>query len=188
MWPDPRHMRLCQKQFVDGEVYPLVPLEARSRKSHAHFFATLHDIWENLPEDAAARFPLGVEQMRKWALVEAGYADEKTYVCDTHKHAMQMAAFIRSISDYAVIRVSGDVVKVFEAKSQSAAAMGRETFQDSKTKVLDICAALTSTPRTTFEQEAQQRVPRERGHNDPGYRPGGIRERAAAKADQGENP
>jgi hypothetical protein len=161
MVPDPRFAKVCDKQFVVGQIYPLVPLEARSRASHSHFFATLDEIWHNLPEDQAKRFPT-VEYMRKWALVEGHYATEKTFVCDSKAHAMRMAAFVRSIDTYGVIRISGNVVKVFEAKSQSAAAMGKDEFRDSKEKVLEICSALTGTRAGEFKREAAQRVPPER--------------------------
>lgn len=161
MVPEPRFAKVCDKQFSVNELYPLVVMEPRSRGSHNFYFATIGDIFENLPEAEAARFP-STEHFRKWALCEAGYADEKTYVCDNHKKAMQLAALIRSISDYAIIRVSGDVVKIFEAKSQSAAAMGKEIFEESKKAVLDIMSALTSTSTATFAKEAARKVPPEK--------------------------
>lgn len=161
MRPDPRFRRLCDHQFVVGIEYSLAPIEARTRKSHNHYFATLHDIWLNLPEDHGRRFPTE-EHMRAWALVEAGYATEKVVVCDTKKDAQRLAAFARREKPFSVIIVSGPVVKIFDPMSQSGQAMGREVFQDSKTKVLDVCSALTATPREAFEREAAERVPPER--------------------------
>ena len=57
MAPMPRFKRMCDQQFVVGEEYPLQILEARSRRAHNHFFASVHEAWKNLPEDVATDMP-----------------------------------------------------------------------------------------------------------------------------------
>lgn len=152
MVPLPRFKRQCDEQFVVHEEYPLTILEARSRVSHNHYFASLHEAWSNLPEDVAARFP-SAEHLRKWALVEAGYSTEKNFVCESKDHARRLALFARSVDTFSVITLSGNIVRIFEAKSQSAAAMGAEEFQKSKTAVLDIVAGLLGTKTSELKKE-----------------------------------
>jgi hypothetical protein len=72
-----------------------------------------------------------------------------------------LAKIIRTHSEYAVIKVSGDVVKVCEAKSQSIAAMGNDAFKDSKEKVLDLVATMARTTRKDLAKEATKHAPPE---------------------------
>lgn len=155
MMPLPRFTRQCNEQFVVGEEYPLTILEARSRATHNHYFATLQEIWRNLPEKIAPRFP-SYEHLRKWCLVQCGYSTERNFVCDTPDHAMRLAAFVRSVDTYAVIKVSDEVVQIFDAKSQSAAAMGKDDFRDSKNAVLELASSLTGTKSVEFKKEASK--------------------------------
>jgi hypothetical protein len=76
-------------------------------KSHSHYFASIHTAWENLPESMAERYPTA-EHLRKWSLVQAGYAAETDYAMDTPADARKMAAAIRKADEYAVIKVSGN--------------------------------------------------------------------------------
>ena len=110
-------------------------------KSHNHYFACIHTAWENLPEKYAKRFPTP-EALRAKALVTTGWCTERDYVCDTPAKAKYLAGIIRHFSDYSVIKPDGDVVKVFEPKSQSQAQMSAEDFKQSKEDVLDWIEAL----------------------------------------------
>ena len=139
MVPQQRFNRVCAKQYVVGETYPLIPMEARSQASHAHYFAAINEAWSNLPEDLTERFPTS-EHLRKAALVKAGYADERTIVCASKAEAQRVAAFIRPMDTYAIVVVNEATVKVFTAQSQSMKAMGKKAFQESKDKVLEILA------------------------------------------------
>jgi CRISPR/Cas system Type II protein with McrA/HNH and RuvC-like nuclease domain len=141
MVPLLRFKRLCDKEFTVHEQYPLVVQEERSRVSHAHYFASVNEAWANLPEAVAEQFPTS-EHLRKYALIKAGYADERSIVCSTKAEAQRVAAFIKPMDAYAVVVVKEAVVKVFTAKSQSVKSMGRDEFQDSKQKVLNILADL----------------------------------------------
>lgn len=141
MAPQPRFNRLCDKQFVVGEQYPLIVQEDRSRVSHAHYFASVHEAWTNLPEGVAEQFPTS-EHLRKWALIRAHYADERSVVCSTKAEAQRVASFIKPMDDFAMVVVKEAVVTVYTAKSQSTRAMGKKDFQDSKTAVLEILAGM----------------------------------------------
>jgi hypothetical protein len=143
----PKSGRLADRYFVVGQTYPLIVHEERSTASHSHYFAAVNEAWKNLPEDEAERFPTS-EHLRKWALIKAKYADERSVVCSTKAEAQRVAAFVKPLDDYAVVIVSGATVSMFTAKSQSARAMDKAEFQKSKQDVLDIVAAMIQvTPK-----------------------------------------
>lgn len=151
--PVGRYQRICDKEYVIGETYRLAPVEERSAASHAHYFASLEEAWNNLPEPVAKRFPTSTH-LRKWALCKAGYADERSIVCSSSEEAQRIAAFVRNFDHYAVITVQGNVVRVFSAQSQSKRSMGAKAFQESKTKVLDIVSELIGVERDTLVSNA----------------------------------
>lgn len=141
MVPLERFRQMCDRQFVVGEEYPMQPVELRNMKSHSHYFACIHTAWENLPEKYASRFPTE-ESLRAKALVETGWCTERDYDCESPAKAKGLAAIVRHYSEYSVIKVSGKIVKVFEPKSQSLAAMTPDDFKASKDAVLDWIEAL----------------------------------------------
>lgn len=151
--PLPRFARLADKGYVVGETYPLVVHEDRSQASHRQYFAAVHDAWQNLPEDAAERFPTS-EHLRKYALIKAGFRDERSVACSSKAEAQRVAAFIRPMDDFAVVTVSGPLVTVYTAKSQSYRAMGKEDFQRSKEAVLDVLAGMVGVTPGALEREA----------------------------------
>lgn len=151
MVPLDRSRPLCDRQFRLGQEYSLIPHEPRSHATHAHFFAAVSDGWNNLREDDAKRFPSS-EHLRRWALIKAGYADEHSIVCESERKARNMGALCRTLDEYAVITVRGNVLRVYTAQSQSHHAMDRETFQASKQAVLEIIAAMIQvTPKKLAE-------------------------------------
>jgi hypothetical protein len=135
MVPLPRFRQQATRQYVVGEEYALVVDEDRSDASHGEYFGLLTDAWRNFPEDVGVRFPT-VEHLRKRALIETGYHDERTYACDSELAAYRIAAFVKPLDDYAIILISGTVVRVYTAKSQKYRAMGKKTFERSKEDVL----------------------------------------------------
>jgi hypothetical protein len=162
MVPHARFVPLCDKQFVIGCDYPLQVVEQRSMKSHSHFFAVLHEIWTNLPEEVAKEYPTE-GHLRATALIRNGWCTEKDLVCDTKAKAMALAAIIRGYAEYAVIKVSGNVVKVFDAKSQSVALMGAEDFKKSKEDVLNWASALIpGLDRKELSKAASKHAPVEK--------------------------
>ena len=131
--------RGCER-FVKGETYRLSEAYDRSVNSHNHYFAALSEAWQNLPHDAMERWPTS-EHLRKWALIQAGYRDEKSIVAASKAEAQRIGAFIRPMDHYAVVAISECVVTVYTAKSQSLRAMGKADFQQSKQDVLEIVAS-----------------------------------------------
>lgn len=155
MVPEPRYENVCRRQFSEGETYPLIVLEERSRASHNAFFAAIHSGWVNLPENVAARFP-SAEHMRKWILCEVGWFDEKEIDCANEKHAKALQTFIRTEDDYARIFRRGSLVIIRKAKSQSLAAMGKKDFEASKRDCLDLLESMVNVPKGTLMREAGQ--------------------------------
>lgn len=153
MAPMPRFAKLCDKQYVVGETYCLVPHEDRSANSHRHYFASLRNAWLNIPEDLTERFPTS-EHLRKFALIKAGYADQRQFVCGSKAEALRLSTFLSPMDSYAVVTVQNAVVNVFTAQSQSTKAMGRKEFAESKNRVLDIVAGLIEVAPQTLSAEA----------------------------------
>lgn len=149
----PLQPRLADKYYVVGETYRLEPREDRSQISHNHYFASIQEAWQNLPEHEAERFATA-DHLRKWALIKAGYRDERSVVCASHAEAQRVAAFIKPLDDFAVVTASECVVTVFTAKSQSKRAMGAKPFQDSKQKVLDIVSGMVGVSADTLAENA----------------------------------
>lgn len=154
MVPLPRFHNAVNAEFVVGEVYPLVVEAQRSTASHNHFFAAVADLWANLPETIAHRWPTP-EHLRKFALVQTGFRDERTHVCASKAEAQRLRAFAAPLDEYAVVVVHEATVVVMTAKSQSRKAMGAADFQRSKTAVLDYVSDLIGLPsRGTGERAA----------------------------------
>lgn len=152
--PRQRFSKLCDKEFVIGQDYPLVVEEGRSQASHGHYFAALTEAWRNLPEDIAGDYPTP-EHLRKKALIRCGFADERSIVCASRAEALRVAAFIKPMDDYAVVVVSEATIKVFTAKSQSKRAMGAHLFQESKQSVLDCVASLIGVTADSLQVNAK---------------------------------
>jgi len=127
--------------FDTGAEYQMIEHHVRSLASHGHYFASLTEAWNNLPEDQADRFAT-VEHLRKYALIRTGYRDERSIVCASKAEAQRLAAFIKPLDEYAVVVASEAVVTVYTAKSQSMKAMGAKDFQASKTAVLEFVSAM----------------------------------------------
>lgn len=136
-----RFAKMADHRFVIGEEYTLVEHQERSAKTHAHYFACVTEAWRNLPDQLAERFPTS-EHLRRYALIKAGFADQRQLVASSHAEALRLASFVRPLDEYALVMVDARVVNVWTAKSQSVRAMDKAEFQDSKTKVLDVLAGL----------------------------------------------
>lgn len=158
MIPVQRFKPLCARQFVSGEIYAMAPVENRSLKSNNHYFACLHEAWKNLAEEFDGRFP-SFEHLRKWSLIQCGFATESAHVCSTPAEARKLATTFRQVDEYAVIVLRANVVRVFRAESQSAQAMKKERFQESKNAVLDLVATMSRTTPAQLRKEAARHVP-----------------------------
>lgn len=149
----PRIPRLADKHFVVGQQYPLVVQEERSRASHNHFFSCISDAFANLPEDIAEDFA-SPDHLRRWALIKAGFRDERSVVAGSKAEAIRLAAFIKPMDPFAVVMVRDSVVTVYTAKSQSARAMPKGEFAKSKEAVLDVISKLIGTDVTELSANA----------------------------------
>lgn len=145
----------ADKQFVVGERYFVEAMHERSMASHRQYFASLNEAWRNLPEDQSERFPT-VEHLRKYALINCGFTDERSIVCASKAEALRVAAFIRPMDTYAIVAACEATVKVWTAKSQSMRAMGREEFSRSKNAVLDFIASIIGVTSETLNENAGQ--------------------------------
>ena len=149
----PLQPRLADRYYVVGETYRLEPREDRSQISHNHYFASIQEAWQNLPEHDAERFATA-DHLRKWALITAGYRDERSIVCASKAEALRVAAFIKPLDDFAVVTAYECVITVYTAKSQSMRAMGKKQFQRSKDKVLDIVSAMIGVGADDLKKNA----------------------------------
>lgn len=131
----------ADRQYVVGEVYRLAPHEERSHRSHAHYFASVTEVWRNLPEHMTDRFPTA-DHLRKWALIRTGHCNSESIVLPTKKAAQEVAAFTRRREEFAVVTVVDFTVTVYTAMSQSYRAMGKKRFQQSKDDVLDLLSTV----------------------------------------------
>lgn len=153
MVPLSRFGPLCDRQFVIGENYTLEVVEQRSAESHRHYFACLHAAWENLPEVHGNRW-ITAEDLRKWALVEAGYFEETTFICHSKAEAVRLAGYLQSIGGPCVVVVEGKLVARRVAKSQSMKAMSKKEFQASKDAVLAVVAKLIGVDIAALTNQA----------------------------------
>jgi hypothetical protein len=160
MVPLDRYRGLASRQFRPGVEYSLIPHRGRSEAAHGLYFKALEIGWKNLPEEYTGRFPTA-EYLRKWCLVQEGYADEHSMLCDNNAKAMATAALCRALDGYAVIKVSGPVVTVWTAKSQSHHAMGHDVFNDSMNKVLERVADMLGISSQQLTEEAKSAMTRQ---------------------------
>lgn len=135
----PRHQKQADLDFIVGEIYQLEQVHERSAKSHAQYFAALHQGWLNLPEATAESFPSS-EHLRKHCLIKSGFFDKRSIQCSSKAEALRLAAFIKPMDEYAIVTVTGSLVTVYTAQSQSYKAMGKEAFEQSKKATLDLIA------------------------------------------------
>jgi hypothetical protein len=138
----PFQLRLARQRFGEGEIVLLDVENERSWRSHAHQFATIADLWANLPERLAHMpYAKSAETLRKHALIECGYADCETLDAGSKAAAERVAAAVGRLATlahgYAIVAVSGPVVRCYTPQSQSVRAMGGKVFQESKQAVLD---------------------------------------------------
>ena len=132
----PLNPAVARNYYDDGDVYRMAPYEQRSRATHNHYFAAVHEGWENLPERYADRWPTA-EHLRRYVLIKCGYHDQRSIVAGSKAEAVRLAAFCKPFDDFAVVEAMEATVTVYTARSQSLKAMGKSVFQQSKQAVLD---------------------------------------------------
>ena len=154
MTPANRYAKaLADAEFVVGLAYQMTALEERSAKSHQAFFATVNDAWKNLSAEDEARWPTP-DHLRRFALIQAGFADCQDIVCATNSEAVRLAAAVKKLDGYSLTSISDRVVRIWTAKSQKYRAMGKADFQASQKAVREFCASLIGVSPATLEREA----------------------------------
>jgi hypothetical protein len=153
MVPLAGHTRRADDQFVIGAVYPMVEAADRSPETHKHFFATVREAWNHLPESLAERFPSD-KHLRKFALIKSGHCDQRSLVCATKAEAQRVAAFMKQADGYDLITVRDNVVVHYTAHSQAEKAMGREVFQKSKDDVFRVISQMIGVEVTSLRKAA----------------------------------
>jgi len=136
--PSTRWGKVWTTHLVVGQEYLMVESHDRSVNSHNHYFAVLHELWSNLPEQYAdVPWAQTSEHLRLYALIKTGHCDTNTIVAWSKSEALSMAAFITPIDPYSIVSVTDCTVTRYTARSQSVKAMGKADFQKSKTDVLE---------------------------------------------------
>ena len=143
---------LSDEQFVVGCRYTMVEQQDRSWSSHRHYFASIKEGWLNLPDNLVSEY-LTPEHLRKKMLIKCGFADEQAVTFETRTDAARFMMYAQRMDEYAVVVISGSVVKIYTAKSQSAKEMGRKQFQESKRKVLEAIEDLLEVKRGSLQIE-----------------------------------
>ena len=150
--PLPRYRAECDRHYVVGDVYRLTEHVERSQASHNHEFAWLTEAWRNLPENLADLYP-SPEHLRKRGLIEAGYYDEMAVDAGGNAAALRVASAFRNIDEFSLVIVRGPIVIRRTAKSQSRRAMGAKEFQESKSALMDVVAAMIGVTPEALNRE-----------------------------------
>ncbi len=150
MVPVSRMAKMADREYVIGYKYYLeaiTPEDQRSRKSHAHYFATVTEYWRTLPENLSnepwANTP---EFLRHYALVKTGWVSTATYTCGSRAEAVRWAGILpKPVNDkgepvYHIRSVVGSILHQFTPRSQSFKGMNVKEFQESKDDVLGFLA------------------------------------------------
>lgn len=153
--------RVCDKELVVGENYWIEETQARSRKSHDHYFATIHEGWKQLPERFAQMFDGsdGAEKLRKYCLIKMGYHQVAHVVFSTPADAITAAAHIADWSradNFKICTVEDAVVSIYTAETQRKKAMGHTRFQKSKQDVLEMIAELIGVSVETLASNTRK--------------------------------
>lgn len=140
-------------QFKEGQRAVLIEHKERSGKSHRHWFITVKEAHDNLPDQWAKQFPT-VEKLRKYVLIRVGWCTHTAYACDTERDAITLMRALKSIDDYAVVKREGSVVNYFVAKSQSESNMDKEEFEVVKDRSLDLLAQMLGVSKGDLTKNA----------------------------------
>jgi hypothetical protein len=144
-----RFQKILDSHFVCGRPYTLEERMDRSAASHRQFFATVKDLWANLPQKYDGRW-CNETLFRATALAMTGFATVVDHVVDTPDEAARFEVMARamratrsdSVEDYKLVLAQGNVVRIYHPWSQAYRAMDKDTFQRSSQAVMEWCSAL----------------------------------------------
>lgn len=144
--PLKRHAKACDAAFVVGTAYIVEAQLPRNMMQHKAYFANIAAVWRSLPEDVAEQFP-SPDSLRKHALCRTGYCTESKQVFTTPRDAILAAAFAAAASDFSIVEVSGNVVRIWKPESQTVKAMASDRFKQSIRDVEVYIAGLVGATR-----------------------------------------
>jgi hypothetical protein len=153
MVPLPRFGNVCAAQFTVDEEYALEEVKGRSRASHNHYFAELHEGWLNLAEEYRDDFR-SEDHLRDWCLCKAGFCTHTRWVLNTEDDARMMRDALKRENACTIVGVTGNVCTVYHPESQSRASMNKQRFEESKRAVLDLVASMARTTRRELQRNA----------------------------------
>lgn len=171
----PRKPKYADKVYTIGENYLLAPIEERSEVSHRHEFAFLREAWLNLPEDLAPLYPTS-EHLRKRALIDTGWYNEKIIDAGTESAAIEVASILKDLDEFSLVIVRGSIVVRRTAKSQSRRKMNKEDFQKSKNDILELVSAMIGVKPEEIpaDEPVTAGTPDTAGPPTPDGRPDGV--------------
>jgi hypothetical protein len=117
------------------------------------YFAAVREAWLNLPEHLAGSF-LTPEQLRKWALVKCGYADEQSVVLESMLDALRYCNYLTRAKPNSVVVCKGNALKIWTARSQKRKVMKPQEFKESANAVLDLLSDMIGTRVTELKRNA----------------------------------
>jgi predicted nucleotidyltransferase len=134
--PTQRHRKTADGYFVVGQRYALTEVHERSSRSHAHFFASMKEAYDNLPENIASQFK-NAEHFRARGLIECGFCDEHSFVCASPADAIKAVSLVTKGQPYAAVSIVDNAAVVRIAHSQSYKAMNKAEFENTHQQVLE---------------------------------------------------
>ena len=137
------HVATINRIVEDGGDVVLSLSTPRHMAEHRAYFAQIAEYYANIPEQLEEMpFAASTEHFRKHALIATGYADVQSIDCGHKTTAERVAARLRGVGDYSVVKVSGPVILHSVARSQSVRAMPNGEFKKSKKDVLEWMASI----------------------------------------------
>lgn len=150
----PFWQRKAAEHYRAGARYELVEHQERSDNSHRHFFATIREAFQNLPDALLDEYPTA-DRLRRKLLIKGGFCKEQTVECATKAEAQRWADITRQREPDSIVIARGVLVRIFTAESMSYRTMDRKRFQAAKEFILgELSSMLGSTPRELERTEA----------------------------------
>jgi len=149
--------RLAQENLEHGKAYYLKEDVWRSDKSHRHYHACIRELWKNLPDTLAAKYPSDTH-LRKHALIVMGYYNERQFACESRLQAHKLVEFLKSHDETRLFSLNDNIVIERSAKSQKVRSMDKDEFQKSKNDVIEYLCQLTGVDPEELKRHAEQKV------------------------------
>jgi hypothetical protein len=151
----PYWAKRADAQWVVGERYLVEVKHERSQSQHRMYFASVNQIWQNLPDHLSEKFK-NPDALRRAALIKCGYCDQRSIVARSKAEAERMAAFMAPLDPYSVIAVENATIVILTARSQSHKSMGAAQFKQSMDRTLDYLASLIETTKDKLAENARE--------------------------------